>query len=816
MKVFKRNGAEQDFCLDKIKNAVAKANKAVDSEHQMDDAQSEKVVSTVQKKLEKFDSVKVEDIQDMVEAALVKHNKYEVAKAYILYRDNKRNSKKYTETEEKCLAIISGESAEARGDNANKHIDLNSSARDYVAGTVNKAICEKDLPKPIYGAHKAGKLHWHDSDYFIHNMHNCDLINLKDQLANGFMMGDTWIDRPKRFSTGCTLAAQDSLIVSGSQYGGQTISWSHLLQLIPSTIDDCKVELLNIMSVLPKWLAKIVSHWYKPMIEKMVKRDIHVGIKTYQYQILCHHSSNGQTPFVSNVLCLREAQNEEERKWLAFIIEEVLKRRQKGVKDKSGHYVSPLFPKLLYWGCEGLNVEKDDPYYYLTKLAAKVITTRMQPDYNSELKSREIKAGQIIPSMGCRSWLAPIWEERHYPKNYAFDYQFLGEDNIFYKDAPGRNFSYKRPAIHGAIKPEDAENVVINFNGNSGWVKCFDGQDIVILEPKVYGRWNNGVITINLPYVALEARREFPDVKDDAGNIVENNQEKRIARFYEILDERLELCHEALKIRNERVRKIKAKNSPILWMYGALYRTDNPELTVGEIMDMHPTRCSISLGYVGLFETCMALIDITNTSDYGRELSKQVLTKINERLAEWKCAEHLGYSLYGTPEESLTYKFALAIQKEFGYMPHITDKDYIVNSYHADPREEITAWKKLAIEGEYLALTTGGAVSYVETADLTNNPEAIESLLNFMYYHVAYAEVNRIIGICYKCGYEGVIPLTKTTNGEFVFTCPKCGNTDDALMNIIARLCGYIGKINAGESNRGRVDDIFHRVIHLQ
>ena len=696
MKVIKRNGEEQDFLLDKIKNAVTKANKSVEPEHQMTDDQSAKVVETVQKKLEKFDSIKVEDIQDLVEAALVKHNKYDVAKAYIIYRDNKRKNKKYNEIEETVMAILDGSSAEARGDNANKHIDVNSSARDYIAGTVCKSLANKNLPKDIIEAHRKGLLHWHDSDYYGMHLHNCfdgetefvtefgikkfnefvdgqivhvldkdgvireatvheyelqpfntvtlstrngytqtvnctadhrwiltdgsvttnlkvgdkiallrkadhpvntveqarawtygfmigdgcdhserycqvrlcgsknkylsyfekagifngikytgdkdsipytkffkkqefldgkswknmtaeqkvylfeglfaadhwndaaittadtriaelirecapiagyqissekeeyystnfkenawhiifrflrpmtdgygytvknitpkyadgrlqktycveepithtftlahgvvtgncDLINVFDMIAHGFMMGDTWIDPPKRFSTGCNLAAQIALIVSGSQYGGQTMSWSHLLQLIPSTKADCKVELLNLMSTLPKFVRLLCKPFYNKIIDKMVKRDIHIGIKTYQYQILCHHSSNGQTPFVSNNLCLREAQTPEDQKWLAFIIEEILKRRIKGVKDKSGHYVPPLFPKLLYWECEGLNVEKTDPYYYLTKLAAKCITLRMQPDINSEKKSREIKAGQIIPSMGCLS-----------------------------------------------------------------------------------------------------------------------------------------------------------------------------------------------------------------------------------------------------------------------------------------------------------------------------------------------------------------------------------------------------------------------------
>ena len=402
MKVIKRNGTEQTFNVEKIKNAVLKANKSVEENLRMNDEQLEKVVETVLKKLQKFDSAKVEDIQDMVEASLVKHNKYEIAKAYIIFRQNKKDKKKFSSIEESALAILSGESAEARGDNANKHIDLNSSARDYLAGTVCKSLAEKTIPKDIWEAHKKGLIHWHDSDYYGMKLHNCDLIDLREMLSNGFMMGDTWIDSPKRFSTACNLAAQINLIVSGSQYGGQKITWTHLLPFVRSTFDDCKIELLSIMEEIPNWKRKLINaeKYYFKMTEKMVKRDIHIGIKTYQYQILCHHSSNGQTPFCSNVLCLREAQNEFEQKWLAFIIEEVLKRRIKGVKDKSGQYVSPLFPKLLYWECEGLNLEKKDPYYYLTELAAKCISTRCQPDINSEKKSREIKSGQIISSMG--------------------------------------------------------------------------------------------------------------------------------------------------------------------------------------------------------------------------------------------------------------------------------------------------------------------------------------------------------------------------------------------------------------------------------
>jgi len=810
MVVIKRNGVEQKFDVNKITNAVKKANNSVEEDLRMNEQQLLKVVETVQKKLSKFNSAKVEDIQDMVEAALVKHNKYEIAKAYIIFRQGKKDKKKFSSIEENALAIISGESSEARGDNANKHIDVNSSTRDYLAGIVCKSLAEKTLPKELWEAHKKGLIHWHDADYYGMKLHNCDLINLEEMLNNGFMMGDTWIDKPKRFSTACNLAAQISLIVSGSQYGGQTITWAHLLPFVKSTIEDCKIELLTLMEEIPNWKRRLInsSSYYNKMVEKMVKRDIHVGIKTYQYQILCHHSSNGQTPFCSNVLCLREASNDFDKKWLAFIIEEILKRRIKGVKDKSGQYVSPLFPKLLYWECEGLNLEKRDPYYYLTKLAAKCISIRNQPDINSEKKSREIKSGQIISSMGCRSWLSPVWEDVEYPINTAFYWQKITSRNIKYNGAYKENINYNNQIKYSSL-PKDITNVAIDFNGNTGWPIRVENDKVIVRTPKTYGRWNNGVITVNLPYIAMEAREAEPD-----------NIDKRFEVFYNILNERLELVHEGLKIRNEQVRKIKAKNSPILWMYGGLYRNnENPELTVGEIMDKYPDRPSISVGYVGLFETCIALIGESNTTKKGIQLSKEILIYINKILDSWKEKEHLGYSLYGTPEESLTYKFALAIQKQFGQnevFTNITNKDYIVNSYHVDPREEIDAFSKLKLEGEYIALTKGGAVSYVETGDLTNNIDAILSLLRFMYDNIAYAEINRIIGVCYKCGYQGTIPLSKTEDGNFKFTCPKCGNSDDALLNVVARICGYLGKVNAGETNRGRLDDIYHRVIHLE
>jgi ribonucleoside-triphosphate reductase len=436
-------------------------------------------------------------------------------------------------------------------------------------------------------------------------------------------------------------------------------------------------------------------------------------------------------------------------------------------------------------------VKKGDPYYYLTELAAKCISKRMQPDIVSEPQTRKHKQGQIIPCMGCRSLLGPIWEERTYPVDTKF---FWTEGGTY----PYEKFLDERTfesLPNGEYKTGyDEGQYCINFRGNTGWLIKKTDTEVVVKQPMVYGRWNNGVITINLPYVALESREKGVD-------------------FYENLDQWLELCRKAMQERVKSCRKIKAKNSPILWMYGALARLE-PEQTVGDLMDAHPTRPTVSLGYVGLYETVMALIGESNTTDNGRKLSKEIMKYLNDKLAQWKKEDSIMYAIYGTPEESLTYKFALALRKNFGLIPGITDKDYVVNSYHVDPREEIDAFKKLEIEGEYLALSAGGAVSYVETADLDHNPEAIIKIIQWMHEHIIYAEVNRKIGICKKCGYEGDIELVKTEDGNFKFICPNCGNDDDETLDVTARICGYLGKVNAGNTNKGRLDDIYNRVIH--
>ena len=792
MKVIKRNGSEEDFLLEKIENALNNANLTVPSDQQMDEEQMQKVIKTVMKKLDGYTTVSVEDINSFVESALVRHNKYQIAKNYILYRENKKKEKKFTQDEEKILALIGGNS-ELRGDNANKHIDDNGSIRDYIAGIKCQTIAEKMLPEDIVRAHKSGVIHWHDMDYSpLQPEHNCDLINQEDMLQHTFVMGDTLIEPNDEtpFRTACNLSAQINLIVSGRQYGGQTVSWAHLLPFIANSRRLIRKEIL---ADVEKYHGSISEEELASEVNEKLREEIKEGVKTYQYQILCHQSSNGQTPFVSNNLCLREAETQQELDDFAMLIEEIFNRRIKGVKDKNGHFTTPLFPKLLYWVSKGLNYDENDPYFYLTQLAAKCNAYRMQPDIVSEQETRKVKQGQIIPSMGCRSLLGPIWEETEYPITEKF-YWVEGVGTY-----PYGTFVEKRTfeSVPNGEYEGSYENgkYAINFRGNTGWLVKKTDDKVIIKKPIVYGRWNNGVVTINLPHVALEATTTNRD-------------------FYEVLDERLALCHKALKVRYARCQEIKAMNSPILWQYGALARLQ-PTQTVGELMEMHPRRATISLGYVGLYETCEALIGQSNTTDEGRKLSKDIMTYINKTCDQWKKEDNINYAIYGTPEESLTYKFALANRRDFGLIPKITDKDYVVNSYHVDPRETIDAFKKLEIEGEFLALSAGGAVSYVETGDLTHNLDVIVKSIQWMADHIIYAEINRVIGVCYECGHEGKMELVKTTDGRFKFICPNCGNSDDNKMNVKGRLCGYLGEINAGNTNKGRLDDVYNRKIHL-
>lgn len=901
MKVYKRNGQEVDFALDKIKDAIGKANRSTfdrynkeileiyskaagcddsyklryedvmritDESFDWDQSSDEtyfpksigkdkfikevskyilvdgaldKAIEQTQRYLKPFDVVSVDDINDLVEKSLMKVNAFEVAKEYITYRNNKKKNKKFTDTEEKVLSVIDGTNEKLRGDNANKHIDLNSSARDYIAGTVCKSIADKMLPKEITKAHKEGYFHWHDKDYSpVQHMTNCGLVDVEDMFINGFQMGDAAIHFPRKVSTASNLLAQIQLIVSGLQYGGQTASISAFLPVVETTriafAEEYAAELLDVeyrtmtsdthKSVEDVYdvychkssiLGKCSYKDFCKAVERKVRHDIHIGIKTYAWQILCHHSSNGQSPFTTLVLNLREAEDEQELKDLAFLIEEVIDRRMKGVTGKSGEAVTPLFPKLLYWTCDGLNVDYDDPYYYLTRKAAECISLRMAPDINSEKMSRKIKHGQVIPSMGCRSWLTDLWIEKTYPISTKFHWQYTDESNETYEGAAGPNFNYKKGFGEFSALPFN-KDIVLNFRGNSGWVKEFshENKTVTIIQPKVYGRWNNGVITTNIPMYAGEARLKVNKSHgNDTADFIEEYKSEYLAQFKKDFDEGLELCHKALVLRNDYCKKIQAKNSPLLWMHGSFLRETDPEKTLEQMMKEHPLYNTISLGFVGLYETSEALLNKSNTTKEGQELCINIMKHMNDKVAEWRQQAidsgdvTFNPSIYGTPEEQTTTRFALALKKHLGDMKGVTNHNYVTNSYHVNPGEKISWKDKLDIEGRYLSYCKGGAVSYIETDSLQKNIQVIEEVIRFMNDHIAYAEINTTLGSCFKCGYQGDFFMrTNDMHDKYYFECPRCHNTDQKMLDIIVRLCGYIGKVNAGESSAGRLADI--------
>ncbi len=646
MKVIKKSGKQQNFDRKKIEKALGKANKSVELSSQLTEEQFEKVMNTIMKRLEGFDVIATETIDDFVEMALTRHNRYAVLKAYEDERSKKNANKEFTPNEEKVLAIIEGDT-EMRGDNANKNIDDNASVRDYMAGTLAKSIGRKlisKVSKAVCEGHDKGWWHFHDLDYSpVNRMHNCCLINTEDMLSEkGFVMGNTKIEPhpTTKFRTACNLLSQINLQVSGRQYGGQTQSWAHLLPFVENSRNNYRLELIKkynneepIIKNIRKALAWVGirtglynTEKFNRDVEKMLRKEIAEGVKIYQYQVLCHSSSNGQTPFVSNNLCLREAQTEQELHDLSIIIEEIFKRRIQGVQDSQGYWTSPLFPKLLYWTCDGLNVKEGDPYFYLTKLAATCESCRMQPDIMSEKQMRKIKQGQIIPTMGCRSLLAPIWEDTEYPTDEEF--YWCDKTHSVSGHYPYNEFKPKhdlKELENRAYKTgyEDGE-ILINFRGNTGWLKEKTDEYVIISKPITYGRWNNGVVTINLPHAALTAKE----------NAKKNNTDIK-EEFYKVLDSRLKSIRQALQLRYDSVSKIKGKNSPILWMYGALSRI-SPEETVGDLMQKYPQRASISLGYVGLCETCQALIGKSNTTKEGQELSVEILTYLNNVCNKWK------------------------------------------------------------------------------------------------------------------------------------------------------------------------------------
>lgn len=724
MKIIKRNGSEVTFDKEKIIKAISKANCAVAEESRMTEKQIERIAHRVVLACENIGhSPSVEEVQDFVERQIMAHGAYEVAKAYITYRYTRTLVRQSNTTDGKILSLLERNNEEAKQENSNKDPVVNSTQRDYMAGEVSRDITNRILlPQDIVDAHNEGIIHFHDSDYYAQHMHNCDLVNLEDMLQNGTVITGTLIERPHSFSTACNIATQIIAQVASNQYGGQSISLTHLAPFVQVSREkiarDLKKEIDEINITLPK-------ETFKKIVEKRLRVEIARGVQTIQYQVVTLMTTNGQAPFVTVFMYLNEAKNEQEKADLAIIIEEVLKQRYQGVKNEKGIWVTPAFPKLIYV-LEDDNIHEGDPYYYLTELSAKCTAKRMVPDYISEKIMLENKIdkngeGHCYTCMGCRSFLTPYIDE----------------------------------------------------NG----------------KPKYYGRFNQGVITVNLVDIGLSAHKNMDE-------------------FWKIFDERMELCHRALQCRHERLEGTVSDVAPILWQYGALLR-----LKKGEKIDkyLHGGYSTLSLGYAGLWECVYSLIGKKLTEPEGEELGLKIMKKLNEYTAKWKAEENIDYSLYGTPLESTTYKFAKCLQKRFGVIKGVTDKGYITNSYHIHVTEEINAFDKLAFEAKFQALSPGGAISYVEVPDMQNNIEAVLEIMKFIYNHIMYAELNTKSDYCQACGWDGEIEI-KERDGKLIWQCPQCGNTDQDTMNVARRTCGYIG---TQFWNQGRTQEIKERVMHL-
>ena len=724
MKIIKRNGSEVVFDPSKIIIAVTKANESVVPSARMTDIQIRRIAEDVEMAaMHMKRSLNVEEIQDMVEDQIMNQRAFEVARRYITYRYTHSLIRTSNTTDEQILSLIECNNEEVKQENSNKNPTVNSVQRDYMAGEVSKDITRRILlPTDIVEAHDKGLIHFHDSDYFAQHMHNCDLVNLEDMLQNGTVISGTMIEKPHSFSTACNIATQIIAQVASCQYGGQSISLTHLAPFVD-------ISRQKIRGKVEKELKTINPNVSEADIDRItedrVLEEIRSGVQTIQYQVVTLMTTNGQAPFVTVFMYLNEAKNEREKKDLAIIIEETLKQRYKGVKNEKGVWVTPAFPKLIYV-LEEDNIHEDSPYYYLTKLAAKCTAKRMVPDYISEkimLQNKIDKNGEghCYTCMGCRSFLTPYIDE----------------------------------------------------NG----------------QPKYYGRFNQGVVTVNLVDIGLSA---------------EGDMEK----FWEIFDARMELCHKALQCRHERLTGTLSDAAPILWQHGALLR-----LPKGEKIDkyLHGGYSTLSLGYAGLWECVLSLNGKKLTDPEGEKLGLEIMKKLNEYTAKWKAEECIDYSLYGTPLESTTYKFAKCLQKRFGIIKGITDKTYITNSYHVHVTEEIDAFKKLALESKFQALSPGGAISYVEVPNMQNNLDAVLSVMKFIYDNIMYAELNTKSDYCQACGFDGEIEIIEE-DGKLIWKCPNCGNTDQATMNVARRTCGYIG---TQYWNQGRTQEIKERVLHL-
>ena len=723
MKIIKRNGSEVPFDITKIITAVTKASDSVGGKSRLTREQINQIADDVTEQCQALNrAVSVEEIQDMVENKLMDMKAHDIARHYITYRYIQSLKRQTNTTDERILSLIECQNEEVKQENANKNPTVNSVQRDYMAGEISKDLTARLLLDPeIVKAHQEGLIHFHDSDYFAQHMHNCDLVNLEDMLQNGTVISGTYIEKPHSFSTACNIATQIIAQVASNQYGGQSISLTHLAPFV----DVSRRKIANEVEVEMEGLD-VSAERKKEIVERRLRNEINRGVQTIQYQVVTLMTTNGQAPFITVFMYLGEARNAQEKADLAIIIEETIRQRYQGVKNEAGVWITPAFPKLIYV-LEEDNIRPGAPYYYLTELAAKCTAKRMVPDYISEKKMLELKVdkngeGHCYTCMGCRSFLTPY------------------------------------------VDPETG-------------------------KPKYYGRFNQGVVTINLVDVALSSGGNFD-------------------KFWKIFDERLDLCHRALQARHKRLLGTPSDAAPILWQYGALAR-----LKKGEKIDklLFGGYSTISLGYAGLYECVKYMTGRSHTDAGAKPFALSVMQHMNDKCNEWKKAENMDYSLYGTPLESTTYKFAKCLQKRFGIVPGITDKNYITNSYHVHVSEPIDAFTKLKFESEFQELSPGGAISYVEVPNLQDNLEAVMSVLQFIYDNIMYAELNTKSDYCQCCGYDGEIRIVED-DGKLVWECPKCGNRDQNKLNVARRTCGYIG---TQFWNQGRTQEIKDRVLHL-
>ena len=722
-RVIKRNGEEVDFRLEKIVNAIKKANEEVENIHRMNDFQIIAIAEKIAQQAEEFThAVNVEDIQDMVETGIMEMRGYEVAQKYVRYRYKRELTRKSNTTDNGILALIDHMNEEVKQENSNKNPVINSTQRDYMAGEVSKDLTKRVLlPEEIVRAHEEGIIHFHDMDYFAQKEHNCDLINLEDMLQNGTVISETMIEKPHSFFTACNVTTQIVAQVASNQYGGQSFTLSHLAPFVDVSRQKLRKSVIEERIESGEVLDDAIID---KITERRLRTEVQSGIQTIQYQLITLMTCNGQAPFVTVFMYLDEVPEGRTRDDLAMIIEEVMKQRMQGVKNEKGVWITPAFPKLIYVLDED-NITEDSKYWYLTELAAKCTAKRMVPDYISAKIMKELKNGDVYPCMGCRSFLTV----------------------------------------------EDSQR---NADGSH----------------KFYGRFNQGVVTINLVDVACSA---------------EGNME----RFWEILDERLELCHRALRCRHERLLGTVSDVAPILWQNGALARLKKGETIDKLLFDGYST---ISLGYAGLYEMCMRMLGKSHTDPEAKPFALAVMQRLNDKCKEWKEAENISYSVYGTPMESTTYKFAKCLQKRFGIIPGVTDKNYITNSYHVHVTEKIDAFSKLKFESEFQKLSPGGAISYIEVPNMQTNISAVLSVLQYIYENIMYAELNTKSDFCEVCGYDGEIKIIEDETGKLVWECPNCGNRDQDKLFVARRTCGYIG---TQFWNQGRTQEIKDRVLHL-